>query len=160
VTRLSVFACDPGPTTGIARLEYPSLDTAPIVTLLQVEGNSVLDVLSWLLSGIEANCDYSDRKLAAIERFVTNRSAGSRGKDADFTRELIPRVEDLFKDHAYQIFRQSPAEVKPWAIDKRLVKITPQVKASIHGKSRDAFDALRHGLYCAVRNGGAPDPLA
>ena len=90
---------------------------------------------------------------------MTRGGAGSVGKQADFTRSLIPRVEDVLGSFGFSVYGQKAADVKPWATDKRLKKAFPNVKASFNGKSRDAFDAGRHALYAATKYGGMDDPL-
>ena len=165
---VSVVGCDPGPTSGFAFLDYVPLPFAlpeikypvqPKVTLFQADGSSALVVLEAMLSSFYSDERVSQR-FASVEAFRTGRSAGSKGKDADVTRQLVMQITETLQLFGYKVKIRAAAEVKPWATDKRLIAAGIKGSSGIHGKGRDAYDGSRQAIYCARWDAFLPDPLA
>jgi hypothetical protein len=159
---ISVVGVDTGPTTGMCFLDYQTgslaLPPQPQVTLLQVDGHSADAVLEAMLArwyGIGTSP--VDQRYAAVEKFVTGRGAGSKGNNAEVTRQLVMELTERLQLHGYLTKIRSAAEVKPWASDKRLER------AGITGQQtsmRHCLDAGRHALFAAVKDAKMKDPLA
>jgi hypothetical protein len=143
---LHVLGCDPGPTTGIALLE--TVGTGLRAMTFQCNGQSAHSLASWLIEASEGPADV----MLAGERFVAGRGAGARGPAASATRSVIADLDGLGRWH----WRMA-GEVKPWATDARLK--AAGLLGECHGMPH-ALDACRHALFCAVRDGGYPDPLS
>lgn len=155
---------DPGPMTGMSFLDYVSGHLVG-KTLLQCDGASAPVILKSMLYA-----NYGDRnmhavpvygrKVAALEKFVTGTSAGSRGKAADVTRELVFELAEVLQAFGYRAAIRPAADVKPWATDKRLVaaQVIPSEKG-MRTEFRHAYDAARHCLYGAWQAGAVQDPL-
>lgn len=141
---ITVIGLDPGICTGIC--VYDSHDWH----LIQCGHASARGLLIALL-------EYRPPGYAQIEKFVTGNRAGSKGTEADIVRALIPELRGVLAHYGYKTALRPAADVKPWASDKRLEKAgVPLMKT----KLRDATDAARHALYCAVKDAGMRDPLA
>ncbi len=95
-----------------------------------------------------------------MEKFVTGASAGTRGKAADVTRELVMELAEVMQVFGYQVKIRPAADVKPKWTDKRLVAagIAPSEKELKH-EFRHAYDAARHCLCGAREAGVIIDPL-
>ena len=162
----SVIGLDPGPTTGMCFLNYSQLpdgtwNPVPEALMCQVDGKSSPILLRAMLSTYySGDCPVAFRH-ASVERFVTGRSAGTRGSNADVTRQLVMELAEVLQGFAYHVQLRSAADVKPWATDKRLIRagIAKAENAGIHGKLRDGYDAARHALYCAIWDARLKDPL-
>lgn len=169
---VSVVAVDPGPTTGLAFLDYQSLGITlnsckqytdkPITsTLLQADGRSADAVLEAMLARwYGVGTSPVTKRYAVVEKFVTGRGAGSKGTNADVTRQLVMELTERLQLHGYKVVIRQASDVKVWATDKRLVAAGIVGDSAIHGKARDAYDAARHAIYCAVKDAGMRDPLA
>lgn len=160
---ISVIALDPGPATGMCFLDY-SDQFQPYAligkTLLQVDGESAAVVLEGLLRAFYADPSVVTKRFASIEKFVTGQSAGTRGQPAEVTRQLAMELAEVCGMFGYVMRFRSASDVKPWATDKRLKEAGIVGASGIHSKLRDAYDAARHGLFCAVKDAGVRDPLA
>jgi hypothetical protein len=153
----SVIGIDPGPTTGIAFLDYYSTQEQPAqIEIFQMPAACVEHFLEAYLGYYYIRPEVT-RKFAQVEKFVTGQSAGSRGKPAEVTRQAVMRDAELLEMAGYSVAVRSAAEVKPWATNKRLDKagVVASLTSMVHGR-----DSARHGLYCAVRDAGRRDPLA
>jgi hypothetical protein len=163
---ISVVAVDPGATTGMCFLDYfvdmpGPVELQPQATLLQADGKSADAVLEAMLARwYGLGNDAVVGRFAAVEKFVTGRGAGTKGPNADVTRQLVMELTERLQLHGYPVKIRSAADVKPWATDKRLVKAGIVGESAIHGKARDAYDAARHALYAAVKDAKRTDPLA
>lgn len=139
---------DPGPSTGIALLNL-DFDLGYGWEVFQCYGGSAY----WLLDKIYQ--DYCPRAVA-VEEFIPSNRAGTTGKDAQLTRGIA----DYAVSQAYQrlpfVVARPAGTVKPWATDKRL----GMTDFPWGTKFKDARDAGRHALYCAVWDGKERDPLA
>lgn len=143
---------DPGVTSGICVLEYDMNRSLVTPILMQVNEAGFTPILNFLLSSRQG-------AVVAIEKFVTGNSAGTKGKNADVTRELVTVANTLGElAHCHTVIRQA-SDVKLWASDKRLQKagiLTDSNRTSV----RHSLDAGRHALYAAVADLHMPDPLA
>lgn len=161
---ISVVAIDPGPITGMCFLDYAVIDAVrppqPQVTLFQADGRSADAVLEAMLARWYGAQSLVDQRFGAVEKFVTGRSAGSRGGDAEVTRQLVMQLTERLQLYGYPVKIRSAAEIKPWATDKRLERAGIVGDSSLHGKARDAYDAARHALFAAVKDAKIKDPLA
>jgi len=155
----SCIGCDPGPATGLAFLDYAN---GRLVgrTLLQSEGATAVYVLQGMLRAYYKSDDIG-RRTGSVEKFVTGQSAGSRGKNADVTRQLVMELAEVLQNFGYVATIRPAADVKPWATNKRLVAagIYSSEKA-MHSDMGHAADAARHALYGAKEAGIISDPLA
>jgi hypothetical protein len=158
----SCIGCDPGPATGLCFLDY---EQGQLVgrTLLQSEGATAAYVLRDLLeiryTGFPGGRQVG-RRTGSVEKFLTGASAGSRGKNADVTRQLVMELAEVLQGYGYRVTIRTAADVKPWGSDKRLVAagIAPSLKG-MHGDMGHAYDAARHALYGAHEAGITADPL-
>jgi hypothetical protein len=159
-----LVACgiDPGVCTGIAIMQWTEpgaglISKRPVrMNLVQCAHASAADVLDALLRGVEYP-EGGTRRVAQIEKFVTGNRAGSKGEEADVVRELIPELTHVLEAHGYRVKERPAADVKPWASEKRLAAAGVPIMKT---KLKDATDAARHAIFCAVRDGHAKDPLA
>jgi hypothetical protein len=142
---------DPGLTTGIALLDTEERTA----TLVQSSPDAVFTIVNAL---IERCGDAGNESVSAlaIERFVSGPRSGKLAtpKGARQTRTLIEQLTMLVGTYGIRTYLRSAAEVKPWATDARVRKLTD------HRGMPHALDALRHALFCAVKDFRAPDPLA
>jgi hypothetical protein len=162
---ISVVAVDPGPTTGMCFLDYQTgslgLPPQPQCTLLQADGKSADAVLEAMLARwYGVGTSPVTKRYAVVEKFVTGRGAGTKGAHADVTRQLVMELTERLQLHGYKVVIRQASDVKVWATDKRLVAAGIVGDSAIHGKARDAYDAARHAIYCAVKDAKMKDPLA
>jgi len=150
---LIVIGADPGPTTGAclalpgnSRVAYAYQCNAPAAGSLVA---SLIETARLLVAAMPGS-----RVLLAGERFVAGTGPGARGRSATVTRDVI---EELTAIPGTSWHWRSAAEVKPWTTDKRLEKAG--LLTECHGMPH-ALDACRHALFCAVHDGGLPDPLS
>jgi hypothetical protein len=159
----SCIGCDPGPATGLAFLDF---EGGRLVgrTLLQSEGATAVYVLKGLLLAYYGNDTAAlpiGRRVASVEKFVTGQSAGSRGKNADVTRQLVMELAEVLELFGYVVRIRPAADVKPWATGKRLVAAgVYSSEKAMHSDMGHAADAARHCLYGARESGVVSDPLA
>lgn len=152
---LYVIGIDPGPTTGVAVLQWCSepdaWNFAPNGTrVFQCNHGAALDLFDWLSEA------YPYARVA-IERWVIGNVSRASKKDGQITRDLIGRLW-AHADHAEHVIqRRSASDVKPWATDDRLAhaRLLDPTKGMGHAR-----DAARHALYSAVKDYGAPDPMS
>jgi hypothetical protein len=137
---------DPGPSCGVVVLIWE--DGTWRILAFQCNADALEELLRWLFMRFHPDA-------AAIELFVTSNKAGSKGADADITRMLVALVIMLCTEYGVPVVRNRATDVKPWALDKRLLRIG----FPMGRKFLDARDACRHALYGAVRHGKVPDPL-
>jgi hypothetical protein len=102
-----------------------------------------------------------DDKLAAVavERFVVGRRAArsSTPGAGAITRGMVGVIEAWATDYRCKVNARAAADVKPWAVDKRLHAAG---LLDLTAGMRHARDAARHALFCAVKDFGLPDPLS
>jgi hypothetical protein len=158
---LSVVGIDPGPTTGLCFLDYQTgtlgIPPQPQVTLLQVDGYAADAVLEAMLARWYGTASPVDDRYAAVEKFVTGRSAGTKGPDAGVTRQLVMELTERLQLHGFPAKIRSAAEVKPWATNKRLERAG--ITCSGPTAMRHSLDAARHALFAAVKDAKMKDPL-
>ncbi len=157
----SVIGVDPGPSTGIAFLDF-SGDRLAGRTMIQVDGTSAQLVLEAMLAKYYADPQVVTRRFAQVEAFVTGQSAGTKGADAEVTRQLSFVFAEQLQMWGYRTQLRKKADVWSsagkaggWATDKRLAAagvLRPP-------ENKHANDAGRHALFCAVHDAHLPDPL-
>jgi hypothetical protein len=158
----SAVGVDPGPATGLCFLDY---DRGHLVgrTLLQSEGATAAYVLRDLLEMHVTEFPggrHVDRRIGSVEKFVTGASAGSRGKNADVTRQLVMELTEVLQGFGYTVTIRPAADVKPWASNRRLVAAgIYSSEKTMHTDMGHAADAARHCLYGAHEAGITADPL-
>ena len=155
----SVIGIDPGPTTGLAFLNYMD-DKLISKTLLQADGDSSAALLEMMLATYYSDRNAVPKRFAEVESFITSKSAGTKGEAAERTRELIFEHAQILQSWSYYIERRKKADIYKrdgtgWASDKRLKA------AGLLGppEQKHANDAARHALYAAVHDARRPDPL-
>jgi hypothetical protein len=157
---VSAIGIDPGPTTGICLMEFVGDSPYPLpecnVTLIQANAGTALRVLEAYLSHF-----YKDERIvqrvAGVEAFVTGSSAGTRGKNADLTRQYVMKFAEMLSLFGYHPSIRKAGDVKPWASDKRLLRAgVPKLPDSM----RHSADGARHCLFAAVKDAHMKDPLA
>jgi hypothetical protein len=158
----SCIGADPGPTTGLCFLDYRD---GLLVgrTVLQVDGGSAAIVLKGMLAAYYAE-DFSigpvvGRRAASVEKFVTGQSAGSRGKAADVTRQLVMELAEVLQLFGYPVKIRPAADVKPWATNKRVAAALGIPEKSMTDSLRHGWDGARHCVYGAREAGIIQDPL-
>jgi hypothetical protein len=167
----SCIGGDPGPATGLAFLDYEDGRLAGR-SLLQVPGADAPHVLRGMLlgyySGMKRDTTVGQwltepvigRRVASLEKFVTGASAGSRGKNADVTRQLVYELAEVLEEFGYTVKIRPAADVKPWASNKRLVAAgIVRDEKSFHTDMGHSYDGARHCLYGAHEAGIVKDPL-
>lgn len=149
----SFIGVDPGRTCGIAMLDYSENKIAG-QTLMQVSWESAQFVLESVLAKYYAGPNIVTR-VAQVEAFITGSSAGTKGGDAELTRQKAFEFAEQLQMWGYPVKIRKAADIKPWATDKRL----KAAGISLPPEMRHAADAARHALYCAVHDGYRMDPL-
>lgn len=155
----SCIGLDPGPATGMCLLDY---NEGKLVgrTLLTTDGGSAPIVLQGLLNTYYSGQLYPmGRKVGSLEKFVTGQSAGSRGKAADVTRQLVMQLAETLQLFGYRVTIRSAGEVKPWATDKLLLAAEIPEQVVKREEFRHVADAARHCLFGAKENGIIRNPL-
>jgi hypothetical protein len=147
---------DPGPATGICFLDYDKGRLAGR-TLLQCDAASAVIVLRGMLTAFYADGRVL-RRTASVEQFRTGTSAGSAGKGAQVTRQLVMEIAEMLQLFHYTVRIRPAADVKPWASDKRLTA-AGAVTGAMHGDMNHAYDAARHAIFEARSSGVIRDPL-
>jgi hypothetical protein len=157
---VSAIGIDPGPTTGICFMEFIEGGKYPLpehnITLIQANAGTALRVTEAYLAQF-----YGDeriiKRVAGVEAFVTGQSAGTRGRNADLTRQYVMKFAEMLELFGYYVKIRKAGDVKPWATDKRLLRAgVPKLPDSM----RHSGDGARHCLFAAVKDAGMRDPLA
>jgi hypothetical protein len=149
-----VLGVDPGPIPGVVRLhlEYGHGPTRLLeAEALQVTPRLILPTLTMLAQG--------DGCAVAMEQFVVGRRAARSSTPAagGITRTMIGAVTAWSANRGARLHTRAAADVKPWAVDKRLHAAG---LLDMTAGMRHARDAARHALFCAVKDYGLPDPLS
>ena len=160
----SCIGIDPGPTTGMCFLDF---EDGRLVgrTVLQCEGATSVHVLNAMLyayygpPAVGTGKPVIGRRSGSIEKFVTGRSAGSRGKAADTTRQLEMELAEALQMAGYQVKIRAAATVKPWASNKRVAAGLGLKEAQLTDSLRHGWDGARHCLFGAREDGIIADPL-
>lgn len=150
----SVIGVDPGPSTGIAFLDYVGDQLTGFMSI-QIDGKSAVPCLEAILARYYSNPSTIQMRLAQVEAFITGKSAGTKGEDAEVTRQLAFNIAERLQMWGYSVQLRKKADVSTWASDKRL-KASGLLRPP---ENRHANDASRHGLFVAVHDGYKPDPL-
>lgn len=140
-----VLGIDPGGTTGFCLLES---------TLTVVMCGQVVDLTpSTVLIAIQKFSGVArDNVRIACEDFVVRGLRRRTHTAPKATMDLIGAVRTLPR-----VTMRTASQVKPWATDKRLLRLAGH--EMLTGRPH-AADAARHALYAGVRDLGWPDPLA
>jgi len=152
MSALRVIGVDPGPVPGIVALHFDRVRLGP-VDVIQCSAGVSGEILDHLLS-----IPLWPRTLVQIERFVVGRGSMKSGRHGAVTRNQVGALKEIARTHCGDwVFERSAAAVKPWAVDDRLARagLLEPTKGMTHAR-----DAARHALFCAVRDGGIPDPLS
>lgn len=146
-----IIGVDPGLTTGMALLDTER-PTNPV--LVQSGPDAVITIINALIDRTQGQ--HGEVGAIAVERFVRGPRSGKLAtpKGAGIAQEVITQLGHLAGAWGIPIYLRSAAEVKPWATDARVRKLTD------HRGMPHALDALRHALFCAVKDFHAPDPLS
>jgi hypothetical protein len=150
---VAILGVDPGGTTGIALLDTEG-GVKQNLALAQVNRHASLTLI-WALAD---RCRDQGAEIAvAVERFVSGPRSGKLAtpKGATTARLVIGEITAWAEASEVPVYLRSAGEVKPWASDARLDKVVKDRRGMPH-----AVDALRHALFCAVRDYGMPDPLS
>lgn len=153
-----VIGVDPGPIPGVIRLQLivDALGQQPS----RLIGAEALQVTpGMLLTVIDGICADTLSAAIGLERFVVGRRAARSATAAagQRTRDMVGAVEAWAQARRVPVHTRAAAEVKPWAVDKRLYAAG---LLDITAGMRHARDAARHALFCAVKDYGLPDPLS
>jgi hypothetical protein len=154
-----IIGIDPGPIPGIVRLQLDVNWVGITCTAFRVVDAQALQVTPGVLTAVlDAIADGVVQALA-YERFVVGRRAARSSTPAAgaITREMIGALELWASRTCNRVHTRSAADVKPWAVDKRLHAAG---LLDLTAGMRHARDAARHALFCAVRDYGLPDPLS
>lgn len=167
MTADSCIGLDPGETTGICLLDYEN-GRLTGTTVLQVDAASAVGVLQAVLTVHYIDCNATmsypgrtfGRRIASVEAWTEGAPAAGRGRPAKVTRQLVMALAEMCEMAGYRVKIRKPADVKPWASDRRLVAAgIAGSEQALHGKLRDGWDAARHALYGAWEAGAVADPL-
>lgn len=153
MTVICAIGIDPGLTTGLAVV---SCEHAQWVhpAAVQCDAGTAPALADWLFS---LHAGTGVRCCGQIEEFRAGRGPGSRGRQAAVTRTLVMALTAIAGQHGILLAVRPAAIAKPWGTDKRLAAAgLLDVSAGLP----HARDALRHALYAACHDGGAPDPLS
>lgn len=167
MTDLRVIGVDPGPTPGIVLLDYANLHRGhqvffPNWRLERVEAiQCTAGVLEEVLRPlVTSNLPLTAKVLVAAEKFIVgNRTHRSSTPQAGRqTAEQVEELKALCEAWETKLYLRRAADVKPWATaGTRLAQagLLEPTKGLTHARS-----AAWHALFCAVHDGGVPDPLS
>lgn len=158
---ITFIGVDPGPVPGFVVLNRRGHTFD--VEAVQCTASTALCMLETLLNDFRPSLG-SAPACVQIEDFVVRRAASKSGRAGAVTRALVGRLEREAGGHQdVKVVTRSAAQVKPWATDERLKAVktggTDLLDVVSH-VGRHARDAARHALFCAVHDGGIPDPLS
>jgi hypothetical protein len=151
---------DPGVATGLAYIETRgdeedlSWDKTFSYGLTVSVSGAVL-VAEMLHREILKDLREGEHAAVAIEAFITGRGAGSKGKPADITRNLVNSMREVFA--GLPVFTYRATDYKQWSSDKRLAKAGLLFEGDT--SMRHCRDAARIALFAGVKHFGFPDPL-
>lgn len=153
MTAICALGIDPGPVPGFfLALWRPGERQCEWARAYQCDAISAPGLLSMILTtfGSQVTC-------GQIEEFRTLGGAGTRGRYASVTRQMVTELTAIAADREVKLAVRHSSAVFPWASDKRL-KAAGLYEATTALK--DARAASRHCLFAAVHDGGLPDPLS
>lgn len=153
-----LIGLDPGKTTGVCLVRLPERNVAWSDSRIQREWFqfSYPQLHDFLLHYVRSTHSDTDTSWLFTEGFVTGNGGGSKGKDADLTRAQITAAQNTLPYATHRTAR--PADVKPWATDKRLARAG--LKYPWEGTAmRHTTDGGRVLSYLAVMNFLMRDPL-
>jgi len=148
---ITSLGIDPGPRPGVFLARWaPGKREAVLVRAWQLHDVPAAELLIEVLDEYDITC-------GQIEEFRTGRGAGTRGKAASVTREQVTELTAIAAGHGLRLAVRHSSAVMPWASDKRLraAGLYAATKGLVHARA-----ASKHALYCAVHDGGLPDPLS
>jgi hypothetical protein len=156
----SVIGVDSGKSVGLGFLDYDG----PVivgVTVLQVEHASAAIVLDAMIARYYADAERVKYRFAGVESFVTGQGAGTKGKDAELTRNIVFELSQVLQTWGYHVEQRPAVTVKAWADNKKLEAIGVLGKNGRCSVSDldHGCDATRHALYAATHDAYKPNPL-
>lgn len=164
---LRVIGIDPGPTPGLVLLDYTYVSDLGAMNgamiLSRVEAlQCTAGLLGDLLEALFSDGAVQPKTIVQVERYVTgNRSSRSLvPKAGAVTRELVTVVQRVCGFSDVPCYARSASEVKPWADANEGERLARVGLLEPTKGMRHARDAARHALFCAVHDGGVPDPLS
>jgi hypothetical protein len=144
---------DPGATCGIAWALYDQQTNRWQIKAASCDPQAMLFILRHAVQELQEITRAS--VLVSGEKFVTGNKAGTKGANADLTREYLQKALSLAADLGATTVTHTASEAKHWATDRRL----QAVNFPLASKLKDSRDAGRHLIFSAVHSGRAQDPL-
>lgn len=153
MTAVCVLGIDPGPVPGLfLALWRPGERKASWARAFQCNADGAPGLLSMILAVFGGQVTHGQ-----IEEFRTLHGAGTRGRRASLAREQVVTLTRMAAERGVTLAVRHSSQAFPWAGDRRLqaaglYEATAQLP---HARA-----ASRHALFCAVADGGLPDPLS
>lgn len=142
---------DVGPSTGIVWAHKGDNDKPEVDGIIQCHAGTVEFIIRSLVKQHS-----KDEWLVQGEKFLTGRSAGSKGKNADTSRFVLNMAKAYFEALPNATWYECPAAMmKPWLSRNRLMAVA----FPMGPKFLDMRDALGHCLFVSCRHGNCKDPL-
>jgi len=158
-----ILGIDPGPIPGVVRLRVDINRPGEnlVANGAYLRGTDAMQVTPGMLIQVLDGLHYTATAfdVVAMERFVVGRRAARSASAAagGRTRDMIGEITGWATDKQLKLVTRAAADVKPWAVDKRLHAAG---LLDLTAGMRHARDAARHALFCAVKDYGLPDPLS
>lgn len=146
--RVVALGIDPGPSTGIALIRLGEPAAAQVF-----QCNAA--AAPWLLARLLEE-QKRFQVTGGIEAFAPGRGAGAARHGSRVSRQ-VEELAGICAESGVPLQARFASVVKAWATDKRLREagLYELTAGGTHCR-----DAARHALFCAVYDGGLPDPLS
>lgn len=146
---------DTGPVTGIFEATWlPGRKKAYRARAYQCDAASAPGLLAFILS-LPADAECPCTRPGGIEEI---RDGKVKGAGLAVARRLVVTLSAIAAEHGVILAARPAATVKLWATGRRLE--AAGLAETLGKMTDDAADAARQCVYCAVRDGGMPDPLS